>query len=132
MKTWPLLVLISLDLHASELVRLDQVRIEAWNDQKKITLLISQNCSVCEKQLKILNDCAEASAIQVLVDGEDETKLRRFITRKKPPYSTYQLTPALKEELRFSDKTPALSLKSSSGRTLLEGLQSCAVIKSRI
>ena len=116
-----------------ELVRLDKIKVEAFDENTPtVSLFITEACSVCDRQVSVLNQCLEGKEVVAFLEGPQEEKLRRTVARKKIPFKTYLLNQSLKKRLGFANVSPALRIKTSKGFIVLSGLQSCETIKSQL
>ncbi len=120
-------------LYGHELVRLDKIKVEDFDEIKhSIILFITEACSVCDRQVSVLKECSEKKDVVVFLEGHHEEKLRRTVARKKLPFKTYLLSESFKKKLGFTHVSPALRLKTSKGHVVLPGLQTCETIKSQL
>jgi|GEM_PF-3564918 len=120
----------------SKLIRLDKLKNESLDLNRIIVaLLITENCSLCQSQLAILQKCVVKDRVAIFIEGDDEEKLRRVIKKKKINFPSYKLNPATKNIFSFDETTPTLSVKSGGVFKTHKGVLSCEetikLIKSR-
>lgn len=118
---------------ANELIRLDRFAIEDVSQSELVVnLYITENCSVCQRQIDTIKDCISNDKIAVFIDGANEDKLRTYIKRKKIPFKTYYLTPKAKNLFGFGSVSPSITIKTKEKLKNLVGLQSCEQIQETI
>jgi hypothetical protein len=126
-------VLMILTLKAQALTRLDSF---STDDNKRATakvhLFMTQNCSVCQKQVETLRSCLDSSMVAAYLDGLSEEKLMIYVKRKAIPFQTYQLNPASKSELKFGSVSPSLTFFSDGKVFNQEGYMDCEQINKEL
>ena len=125
------LLLLSFTSHAEILSRLDDFHTEnILKPNFLVHLYITENCSVCNKQIETLKGCMGPDKIAVYLEGTSEEKLRMYVRRKKIPFKTFHLTGSAKSLLKFGKESPSLSFKSEGLFKNLHGFQNCEKISS--
>lgn len=125
------LLILSFTGHAEILSRLDDFHTEdILRPNFLVHLYITENCSVCNKQIETLKGCMGPDKIAVYLEGTSEEKLRMYVRRKKIPFKTFHLTGSAKSLLKFGKESPSLSFKSGGLFKNLHGFQNCETISS--
>ncbi len=118
---------------ANELARLDSFGIEEINSPDLlVNLYITENCSVCQKQVAIIKDCVAIEKVAAFMEGPSEEKLRRYVKRKKLPFKTFHLTQNAKKDLGFGAASPSITLRGKGKTNNYVGLQTCDQISEAI
>jgi hypothetical protein len=126
-----IITLPSICAFATELIRLDTPQVEKLSSHFSVAVFITENCSICDHQIRIIQKCFDPKQAAFFMEGNEE-RLRRIVRKKKIKFPTYYLDKIYKEKFLFGTKSPALSIKSAERFELIEGLQDCEQIKSRI
>ena len=128
-----ILILLSHPLYAEPLIRLDTVKTEDTNLQDfKIALHITENCSICDRQIAILKDCVLPVKTGVFMEGDNEEIMRKIVRKKKIGMSVFNLTAEIKKYYAFNIKTPTIAIQTKMGLKTHEGLMECQAIKSQL
>jgi hypothetical protein len=124
---------MSLPLLAQELARLDSFETEdISNPGYLVNLYLTENCSVCQQQIEVIQGCVVEEKVAAFIKGPNEEKLRTYVKRKKIPFKTYLLNEAAKNDLGFGDASPSISIKAVGKLKNYVGLQSCDQITKAI
>jgi hypothetical protein len=121
--------LLVFSLEASPLIRLDKVKVEEVALKEISTaVLISENCSVCEKQIVILKNCQSLGKIAFFIEGQED-RMRRLVRKKKIDSPTYLMNQDVREVFQFAESTPSIRIKSRKKLQKKEGLTDCETLK---
>lgn len=97
-----------------------------------VHLFITENCSVCNKQIEILTECIASDKVAAYIEGTSEEKLRTYIKRKKIPFKTFHLNESAKKHFGFGKQSPSITLQFKEEMKKIVGLQDCDQINSII
>lgn len=127
------LALISVPLMAHELARLDSFGIEEINTPDLlVNLYVTENCSVCQKQVDVIKECVTTERVAAFMEGINEEKLRTYVKRKKIPFKTYLLNETTKNDLGFGIVSPSVTIRAKGRLKNYVGLQTCNQITEAI
>jgi len=127
------LALISVPLMAHDLARLDSFSIEEINTPDLlVNLYVTENCSVCQKQVDVIKDCVATERVAAFMEGINEEKLRTYVKRKKIPFKTYLLNETTKKDLGFGIVSPSITIRAKGRLKNYVGLQTCNQITEAI
>lgn len=116
-----------------ELVRLDKPEVVDVRLSNFVAhLYITENCSVCSNQIKVLESCLTREKVVAYMDGNSEEKLRNYIKRKKIPFKTFYLTSEAKVKLGFGKLSPSLTFSFGDELKNVIGLKDCNQINTII
>lgn len=128
-----LVLMISSPALSEELNRLDDFGSQnVLKSDYLVHLYISENCSVCSKQIQTLKECINPDRVAAYLEGSKEERLRTYVKRKKIPFKTFHLTPSTKTILGFGKASPSISFNLEGKMKNIVGLQDCKQISSLI
>jgi hypothetical protein len=104
------------------------VSLEKFDErQSGLFLFVSENCSICLKQLEVLKNCDSLHIEKkIFFTGIDEEKLRRHVKRLNLALPVYWSNAEIEKKVNFTSKTPSIFL-SKLGKIHFsrEGIMSC-------
>lgn len=130
------LIFISLEARALELFRVDKSLVEDYAlKSKKIELIISDNCSHCLTQIRILKECVKDEDVVIFIDNKaklNEVRLKGVLRKKNISYTTFEMNEDLKKRYDYKGITPMIHIHNKGESESYTGVIQCDYLKIKL